>query len=88
MVWTGQPYLLLPFTSSVMILRICCVKCMGFCDLSVSAVLSTSKRSMMTVCETFPFHLCRNSVCALVTDVIAMERNYTCSNKTGKVRAA
>jgi len=82
----GQPYLLLPFTSSVTILHICCVKCMTFCDLSVSAVLSTRKRSMMTVRETFSFHLCRNSVCALVTDVITTERNYTCSNKAGNVR--
>jgi len=69
-----------------MILHFCCVKCMAFCDLSVGAVLSTRKRSMMTVRETFSFHLCGNLVCALVTDVITTERNYTCSDKTGSVR--
>jgi hypothetical protein len=61
------------------------VKFMAFCDQFVSAVLSTRKRSMMTVRETFSYHLCRNLVCALVTDIITTERNYTCSNKTGDV---
>ena len=84
----GQAYLLLPFTSSVTILHICWVKCMAFCDLFVSAVLSTRKRSMMIVHETFSFHMCRNLVCTLVTDTITTERNYTCSNKTGNVRTA
>ena len=81
----GQHCLLLPFTSPVTILHICSVKRMAFCDLFVSAVLSNRKRSVMIVHDSFSFHMCRNLVCTLVTNIITTKRNYTCSNKTGNV---
>lgn len=82
----GQHYLLLPFTCSVTILRICSVKCVSFCDLFVSAVLSSRMRSMMIVHETCSFHMCRNLVFTLVAAIVTTQRNYACSNKTGNVR--